>query len=77
MNTAVFHEVMSCSMAPVCHATRRHFPQKGIIHSYSYVQLKSLYVHYISSSLYEVTQPCHSTNNERYHIHSCKCWTNV
>ena len=44
MNTAVFHEVMSCSMAPVCHATRRHFPQNGIIHRCSYKQLKFLYV---------------------------------
>lgn len=60
MNTAVFNEVMSCSLAPVCHTTRRHFPQKGIIHSRSYEQLKSLYVHYIPSSLYEITQPCHS-----------------
>jgi len=30
MNTAVLHEVMSCSMAPVCHATRCHFPQNDI-----------------------------------------------
>jgi hypothetical protein len=51
-------------MAPVCHAAWRHIPQNGNIHIHLYEHLKPLYVHYISSSLYEITQPCQSINNK-------------